>query len=330
MNPALPSGLESALARLAEGAGSLRSAAEFLHARYSRGGDSRYAGADSARAYAVTRMPATTAAVLACLRGIAPHLAGCRSQLDLGSGTGAALWAARAMIPGLARAIAVERDPAPIACAEQLWDLEPGHYRPEWRHAAIPGSPVTGAPAERPLPAADLVSAAYAFSELPESDLTAAVRVAWAATGRVLLLVEPGTPAGFAAILAARSQVLAHGAEILAPCPHAGACPMAGAAQWCHRAVRLPRSAQARAWKGGRLGFEDEKFCYLAVARAPAELPAARLIATPRVHKAAVELRLCAPGGLMEAIIPRRDQRYRAAKDLAWGDAWPAGWPAPR
>ncbi len=36
-----------------------------------------------------------------------------------------------------------------------------------------------------------------------------------------------------------------------------------------------------------------------------------------------MRLTLCAPGGLAEAVVTRRDPRYRAARDAAWGDPWP-------
>lgn len=329
MNGILPEGLFAALSALADGAGSLRAAAESLHLGYAKGAGSQYANADSARAYAVTRMPATAAAVLACLRGVAPHLASCISQLDLGSGTGAALWAARQLLPDLTMATAIERDTHALACASALWELAPGGFLPEWRQGNIPARTGLGSSGAPVWPMADLVTAAYAFSELPEPSLTAAVDAAWAATSRVLLLVEPGTPAGFRTLLACRTRLFAAGAHALSPCPHAAACPMTGTAQWCHQMVRLPRSAQARAWKGGRLGFEDEKFCHLAVSRTATELPAARIIATPHVHKAAVELRLCTAAGLQEACVPRRDPRYRQAQDLTWGACWPEGWDPP-
>ena len=42
-------------------------------------------------------------------------------------------------------------------------------------------------------------------------------------------------------------------------------CPMRD--DWCHFAVRLPRSAAHRAAKGAKRGFEDEKFTYVVAVR---------------------------------------------------------------
>jgi len=45
------------------------------------------------------------------------------------------------------------------------------------------------------------------------------------------------------------------------------------------------------------------------------------VVAPPKVHKAAVELRLCTVAGtLEERVVPRRDPGYKRAKKLVWGD----------
>lgn len=72
------------------------------------------------------------------------------------------------------------------------------------------------------------------------------------ADGGVLVLVEPGTPAGAAAIQRARTQLLeaaaaevaagrgdSSAAHVVAPCPHDGACPMEGRPSWCHFVQRF-------------------------------------------------------------------------------------------
>lgn len=79
-----------------------------------------------------------------------------------------------------------------------------------------------------------------------------------------LVVVEPGTPRGFQQILEARTQALASGAAILAPCPHDATCPMQGS-DWCHFAARVERSRTQRQLKGGELGWEDEKFSYVVI-----------------------------------------------------------------
>lgn len=270
-------------------------------------------------AYVLVRMPATAAAVSAALAAAqAVARAACVSHLDLGSGTGAALWAAAGQMPGLERRTAVERDVAAIALAT---DLAAGELAGcTWIEADLRRLPA--------LAVHDLVTISYVLNELTAAQAEALLDQAWGLTGRWLLLVEPGTPRGAAVIAAARRRLLAAGAQILGPCTHAGACPLdgqvsAGAPGWCHFRARLPRSRLHRALKGASLGHEDEPYAWLAVSRQPVALPGARILAAPRVHKGAVELALCAAAGFAVVSLARRDRAaYAAAARLAWGDCW--------
>ena len=100
----------------------------------------------------------------------------------------------------------------------------------------------------------------------------------------MLLIVEPGTTAGWQRILDARAQLIADGAHILAPCPHALACPIAQP-DWCHFSARVARSRVHRLAKEAEVPWEDEKFIYLAASRTPAvahALPRARRRRKPR------------------------------------------------
>ena len=131
------------------------------------------------------------------------------------------------------------------------------------------------------------------------------------------------TPAGFQRILAARTALVAEGADLLAPCPHAADCPLSSP-DWCHFSVRLPRSRDHRLAKGAALPFEDEKFAYLVAARrGVATAPRSpRVLAHPRSGKPGIELKLCGPAGLETRFIARRDKAgHAAARRLGWGDA---------
>jgi ribosomal protein RSM22 (predicted rRNA methylase) len=191
--------------------------------------------------------------------------------------------------------------PAPLATAE--------------RHRAD----LTGA---GPWPKSDLVAASYALAEIPEARQAQVVRSLWDACDGVLALVEPGTPAGYARILAARALLIAEGAELLAPCPHAAACPLT-APDWCHFSVRLPRSRDHRIAKGAEVPFEDERFAYLLAARANLAAAARnpRILAPPRAGKPGIAFKLCGPAGLEDRFVGKRDKPAHAiARRLGWGD----------
>jgi ribosomal protein RSM22 (predicted rRNA methylase) len=143
----------------------------------------------------------------------------------------------------------------------------------------------------------------------------------WAKTRDTLLIVEPGTPAGYRRIIALRAQLIAAGAHVAAPCPHERACPLAPP-DWCHFTQRLPRLRAHRQIKGAELPFEDEKFAYVALTRAPAARHPARVLAQPVVSKVEVTAKLCTPDGVVIAKTPRRAKAdYARARRWQWGDA---------
>lgn len=279
---------------------------------------------DGARhaAYLAARVPATYAAVSAALAMAPPGaLSGCHSLLDLGAGPGTASWAMLAHCAGITEVTQVDRSPALLSIAGRLaaGALAGREVALTQRVADIGGSDTW--------PSCDVVVGAYALAELSPAARTKVVVSAWRATTRVLVLVEPGTPAGFGHIHDARAALIAAGGHVLAPCPHEGPCPMRAAGargDWCHFAVRVPRTRRHRLVKGGTLGFEDEKYAYLLVAReAHPERAEARVLRHPRIEKGRIALALCTPGGAQRQVVTRRDAAWRAARKVDWGDPWP-------
>ena len=128
---------------------------------------------------------------------------------------------------------------------------------------------------------ADLVSAAYVLDEIAPASLPKLVDRLWQLTADTLLIVEPGTPAGWRRILAVREQLIAAGAHLLAPCPHAAPCPLV-APDWCHFARRVARSRLHRLAKDAEVPWEDEKFIYVAASRQPAPARRQRVLAPPK------------------------------------------------
>jgi ribosomal protein RSM22 (predicted rRNA methylase) len=146
------------------------------------------------------------------------------------------------------------------------------------------------------------------------------VERAWAATSGALAIVEPGTPAGYRLILAARERLLALGGFTVAPCPHDRPCPL-GERDWCHFAVRLPRSPEHRAAKGARVGHEDEKFSYVVIGREEVARTPVRILRHPQVRGGHVRLELCAGDGLHSVVVSKRDREaFREARKASWGD----------
>lgn len=315
----LPDDLRAALTQLSEGLSrrELAERARVISEGYRSGGTSKpITDSRDALAYALARMPATYAAVSACLTAIgeARPIFAPRSMLDVGTGPGTAAWAATDFFPSLSETLLLDANAALIALAKTLAAANERLADAGFR---------SGSAAEllANAPGADLVVASYVVGELDAREREHLAEAMWEKTRDTLLIVEPGTPAGYARIIALRAQLVGKGAHVIAPCPHDKPCPLV-APDWCHFAQRLPRSRDHMLMKDADVPFEDEKFSYVALSRHPAEMRAARVLAQPRVGKAAIEAKLCTLSGIVEASIPRRDKAaYAGARRWRWGDA---------
>jgi ribosomal protein RSM22 (predicted rRNA methylase) len=317
----LPDDLRDALTRLTEGLSrrELAERARAISEGYRSGGTSKpIADNRDALAYALARMPATYAAVEACLTALHQARPDFRpaSMIDAGAGPGTAAWAVASVFPSLSDVALLDANAALMDLARTLMA---GYER--LADAGFRMGPIGGLLANAP--GADFVVASYLIGELDERGRAELAAALWERTRDTLLVVEPGTPAGYARIIALRAQLIADGAHVLAPCPHDNACPLV-APDWCHFAQRLPRSRDHMLMKDADVPFEDEKFSYVALSRVPAETHAARVLAPPHVGKAAVDAKLCTVSGVTQASIPRRDKvAYARARRWRWGDAVP-------
>lgn len=272
-----------------------------------------------AAAYAAYRMPATYAAVSRAL-SLTMAVAGPwepTSLLDLGGGTGAATWASAAALPTITRATVMDASAPALELGQRLARSGPDLLQQTQWERTILGGPT-------PLPRADLVIVSYLLGELADSAAVAVLDAA-AAAGSLVLVVEPGTPRGYAAVLGARDRLIERGWSVVAPCPHGQVCPLTSP-DWCHFSARLSRSALHRDLKAGDLGFEDEKFSFVALRREPggSTAPWSRVLRHPLYRKGLVQLELCRPGASAgrSVVTKRAGAAYRSARDLTWGDTW--------
>ncbi|HEX3938569.1 MAG TPA: small ribosomal subunit Rsm22 family protein [Xanthobacteraceae bacterium] len=270
-----------------------------------------------ALAYLAVRLPATYAAARASFAAVTearPDFMP-KSVLDAGAGPGTAVWAAADCWPGLDAAWLVEASPAFRACGETLV-AEIELPRVSWRIIDIGAQPVD-------CPPCDLVIMAYTLNELAAEVRQDVLRQLWELTAGVLVIVEPGTPAGWQRIVAARRVLIESGAHVIAPCPHACACPLQ-LPDWCHFAERVARSRLHRQVKNTQIAWEDEKFSYVAVSHTPTSATAPRVIARPRKAGGRVTLKLCRPdGSASEQLFSRRDGAlFKLARRKHWGSAF--------
>lgn len=311
----IPEGVARRLEELLRGEGGLAAEAQALSQRYRNAqgaagkGISLLKGRRDALAYAATRMPATFAAVSSALEAASVCLPETPARcLDVGAGPGTASLAARALWPKIKLCL-LEKDEHMRALSQTLLQAE------DARAELVAGDLCTAE-----LPGADLVIAAYCLLELNDDVLEETAMKLFDAAFQTLLIVEPGTPAGFQRLTRIREALCAAGAYVAAPCPGRAHCPLP-ADDWCAFAQRLPRTSAHRRQKGASLGYEDEKYCYLALTHQKPQPVCARVLRHPLIYKGYVDIKLCTLGGIQAQRLTKKSPLYREARDKNAGDS---------
>ncbi|XP_039117522.1 LOW QUALITY PROTEIN: rsm22-cox11 tandem protein 2, mitochondrial-like [Dioscorea cayenensis subsp. rotundata] len=257
---------------------------------------------DETVAYVASRMPAVYSACHRVLKEVRQRLPGFSptSVLDFGAGPGSALWAMREVWPrSLERVNLVEPSKSMQRAAQSLL----GDLKNLPLIHSYDSIQALNRKLEKRDRAHDLVISSYALGEIPSlRDRITIVRQLWDLTQDVLVLLEPGTPHGSKIIRQMRSYILwmakrksrkskitqsevpcsgksissevanlENDAFVVAPCPHDGRCPLENTSKYCHFVQRLERTSSQRAYKRSKgeplRGFEDEKFCFVALRR---------------------------------------------------------------
>ncbi len=353
----LPKDLHQAIARTLAAAPKARwmRQAQELSERYRAPRDTQplASGGAEALGYVALMLPATYAQLHGAMAATAARIPGWAptTMLDLGSGPGTALWAAAARWPTLRSMIAWEREPAFITLGRDLaresaslavraarWERV--NLLADRRPTTAGGEGVKGRKGEgvRPLspspplplsPTYDLVVLGHVLNELDGDERLRVVADAWRLTAGLLLIVEPGTPAGFAVVRAARDELIGAGAETIAPCTHNRPCPLAN--DWCHFPQRLIRPDFQRRARAAPSQWEDSKYTYAAMARFAPEHPIwARVIREGISNKAYAETKLSTREGIARYRgLKRHREVFRLVKGLEWGAALAEPLPEP-
>ncbi len=275
--------------------------------------------ADAILAYLVARMPATYAALQRVFLEVKNRLGSFQpvSLMDVGSGPGTTLWAAAEFFPELREMHCIEKDVHFLSMAKRLAEELALYPYVRWMHQDMCKY--------LPETACDLVIASYSLGELEEKERITVEEKLWARTKQVFIVIEPGTPKGFASLRAMRKRLLDAGAHLVGPCPHAQECPMAEG-DWCHFYTRLNRSSVHRKVKGAKLNYEDEKFSYMAFSKDPVALCSSRILRHPRKGNGHVQLTLCTQKGIEDTVVTKKERElYQLAKKCQWGEALPPG-----
>lgn len=263
-------------------------------------------------AYLATRLPATYAVqkkVLALLQTHLPH-ASFTSYTDFGAGPGVGLFAVSEIFTTIESARLVEIHPEMIKLASQM-DFPPNieiQFEKEITQST------------------DLCLFSYSLGELSNNTQEAALKSGWQATKKALVVIEPGTPAGFINILRARKLLIDLGGHLLAPCPHEEICSLKRESypqkdDWCHFSVNVSRSFIHKYAKEGTLPYEDEKYSYLIFSKEEGIKTQARILRDPQKRSSHLHLLLCTPEGAVKKTVSKREgELYKNLRKAQWGD----------
>jgi ribosomal protein RSM22 (predicted rRNA methylase) len=267
-------------------------------------------------AYILSRMPATFAVICRVFKELKQRMpeVSFSQFLDLGSGPGTGLWAARESFDSLNEYSAWEYDKGFIDLAKELIEREPSLHPVKWHQKNLES--------DRDFPPSDLVLISYAIGEIQQKYWEDLFRSLWNSVQKCLVIIEPGTPVGYCRIMEIRKILLSLGAHLVSPCPHEEGCPLTGQ-DWCHFFARVERSALHRKIKNASMNFEDEKYSYLIFSKVKNfESFPSRIIRHPKINKGFVEVTLCADSkNIINEKITRKDkEKFKLIKKLDWGD----------
>ena len=262
-------------------------------------------------AYAISRMPATYCAVYSALsQTLKKYKNEIKTVYDIGAGTGSATWAIQELLQPQ-KITCLEYEKEMLKIGERL--MKKTETKASWEQFDITKDCFQ----EK----ADLVISSYMLNELEESSRKNSIQKMWEATSELLLLIEPGTPKGFKHILEAREILLQQNANIVAPCTHNGKCEISQD-DWCSFYVRVARSGIHRQAKNGTLGYEDEKFSYIAFSRELTfENGQARILRHPQIGQGHVKVKVCTQNGIQEKTFTKKDKEvYKKVRKLDAGE----------
>lgn len=274
---------------------------------------------NEAISYSVVRMPATFGAVSKAFEYVLENITNIpRTLLDVGAGTGAASFAIEDQID-LDSVVCLEREEAMQKVGKDLMKESSSEVLRDAKWISYDLA------REEIREKADMVVASYMLNELSDGERLRALEKLWNASKNILLLIEPGTPSGYEQLLKARDYLNEKGGYMVAPCPHKGKCLLREMKEsdWCHFSCRVERTKLHKQLKDASLGYEDEKFAYMAFSKEEVSLTKNRILRHPTIEKGRISVDICSLDGIRREIITRSDkENFKKVKKTKWGDSF--------
>lgn len=269
-----------------------------------------------ATAYALSRMPATYAAVSTAVTQMLLSIKEkieIKTLIDIGAGTGAATLAIAQQI-SFDKIICLEREEAMINLGKNLLSASDKQVvrEAEWKKQDIISKDL--------IEKSDVIVVSYMLNELDKTNCLQLVEKLWNQTNQILLIVDPGTPRDFENMIKIKEFLVEKGANIIAPCSREKGCDLPKG-DWCHFLCRVERTKWQKEIKDASVPYEDEKFTYLAFSKQDIGKTDNRVI-RPAINKTNfIKVKLCNNGKVEEFEITKKEKElYKKAKKIKVGD----------
>jgi ribosomal protein RSM22 (predicted rRNA methylase) len=264
---------------------------------------------DDAYSYVFSRMKATSYAVYEALKETLKNLPLLpKTLIDMGSGTGSAIFASTSLID-LEKIDCYERQDEMISIAKRLLFNNKDYSKIIFHKFDIINDDLNNM--------ADLVISSYMLNEFDDKNRLLSINKLWNITNKYLLIVEPGTPNNYKELMQIKNYLKSKGAYIISPCA-CDDCPLVD--DYCNFTVRVERSKLQKIAKNGESPFEDEKFFYLAFSKSQVNNRNSRVIRHPIFRKKVVDLTLCTKLGIKKLSITKSNKYYKIVRDLNTND----------
>ena len=259
-------------------------------------------------AYSIIRMPATFCAINKAIEEtLKKYNTSIENALDIGSGTGAGEWAILNNID-INKITCIEREDEMAFLAQKLLEE---HKNINWKNQDIVKNKIN----EK----ADLVIVSYMINELQDEVKEDVIKNILDSFNKIIIFIEPGTPAGFNNIKRIQKMALKNNLNILAPCTSQNECNLPED-DWCHSIIRVERNKVHKFLKDADAPYEDEKFSYIAISKEKIDNSGSRILRHPNISSGYIKTKLCTNGNIEEKTFTKKEKEmFKKVKKLKCG-----------
>ncbi|SRR5258706_1640313 len=299
--------------------------AEILHALYmdqNKKSSSKYIKDYSdALAYLGLRVPATYAQIFGALSQVQEIIPSFnpKSLLDIGTGPGTGIWAAKEIWKSLEFTTCIDQDDNFLSLNKEILQKASVSIRTSFRQEGIRYM-------KNDRTTYDVVLIANILNELSDADKKDLLQKAYASCSGVLIIIEPGTSLGVKIINEA-SGYFSGNAPLLAP--YINNSYVESKEYWIHFSQRFIRPEfQRRLRQSMRESnlmasdWEETKYAYVAIGKIPPENKSwGRVIGPTKKQKGFLEVPILTSDGINQIkVLKRNKNNYLFAKNLRWGE----------